>query len=289
MKTTNKNRKSKFLALLLSVMMFSSMGVALASCTDGDDSSSSSSSSSSTAESTTPDKVDNGTIKNAHFDFTTLNETTKIGTSVTGWSRSTYSTTTGSAPSSKSTSGVIDTEESAWTDLTTRTKTDDEIKAMSISSAVDVWSSLTTADKLAFYEDWKDRKENKDLKIEKEFEKVKKDSYQSFNIDAEDLPTLNMANPGVAPNQADTDDKGNARDEDTQVLMIHNNNTIGTAQKYSSSTTVTVREGSAAKFSVWVKTADLKTVDTNKEEQDAVGKGAYIAVTQTVGGKAMDI
>ena len=289
MKTTNNNRKSKILALLLSVMMFSSMGAAFASCADDSDSSSSSSSSStSSSEATAPDKVDNGTIKNAHFDFTPLNETTKIGTSVSGWSRSANSVTTGSAPSSKSASGVIDTAETAWTDLTTRTKTEDEIKGMQISDAVNVWSSLTTADKLAFYEDWKGRKENKSLDIKKEFDKVKKDSYQSFNIDAEDLPTLNLANPGVAPNQADTDDKGNARDEDTQILMIHNNNSIGTAQKYSSSSTVTVAAGSAAKVSLWVKTADLKTVDSNKEEQDAVGKGAYIAITQTIGGKALD-
>ncbi len=291
MKTTN-NKKSKFLALLLSVMMLSSMGAAFAACADDtDSSSSSSSSSSSTTESNANDRVDNGTIKNSHFDFTTLSETVKIGTSVTGWTRAVNSVTTGSAPSSKSASGVIDTDPEAWKDLTTRNKTDDEIKEMQIKDAVDAWDTMTTADKLFFYEDWEDRSENKKLDIDEEFEDYKEDSYESFNVDYEDLPIeLAESNPGTPDEdkQPTTDEKGEKRDIDSQVLMIHNNNSIGTAQKYTSSSSVTVTAGSAAKVSVWVKTANLKTVNTNKDEQDAIGKGAYINVTQSVGGKTLD-
>ena len=290
MKTTN-NKKSKFLALLLSVMIFSSMGAAFAACADDADSSSSSSSSST--EDTTNDKVDNGTIKNSNFDFTNLTDTVKIGTSVTGWSRAVNSVTTGSAPSSKSASGVVDTKAEKWDDLTTRNKSDEEIAAMEIKDAVAAWDSLTTADKLAFYKDWKAREENKGLDIDDEFEEYKEDSYQSFNIKYEDLPidtetAVALANPGT-PEGA----------PDSQILMLHNNTGskdssgkysagTGTAQKYTSSTTVTVKAGTAAQVSVWVKTANLKTVDSNKEEQDAVGKGAYISVTQSVGGKSLD-
>lgn len=290
MKTTN-NKKSKFLALLLSVMIFSSMGAAFAACADDTDSSSSSSSSST--EDTTNDKVDNGTIKNSNFDFTNLTDTVKIGTSVTGWSRAVNSVTTGSAPSSKSASGVVDTKAEKWDDLTVRNKTDEEIAAMEIKDAVAAWDGLTTADKLAFYKDWKAREENKRLDIDDEFEEYKEDSYQSFNIKYEDLPIDTqtdeaLANPGT-PEGA----------PDSQILMLHNNTGskdssgkysagTGTAQKYTSSTTVTVKAGTAAQVSVWVKTANLKTVDSNKEEQDAVGKGAYISVTQSVGGKSLD-
>ena len=290
MKTTN-NKKSKFLALLLSVMIFSSMGAAFAACADDADSSSSSSSSST--EDTTNDKVDNGTIKNSNFDFTNLTDTVKIGTSVTGWSRAVNSVTTGSAPSSKSASGVVDTKAEKWDDLTTRNKSDEEIAAMEIKDAVAAWDSLTTADKLAFYKDWKAREENKGLDIDDEFEEYKEDSYQSFNIKYEDLPidtetAVALANPGV-PEGA----------PDSQILMLHNNTGskdsrgkytagTGTAQEYTSSTTVTVKAGTAAQVSVWVKTANLKTVDSNKEEQDAVGKGAYISVRQSVGGKSLD-
>lgn len=290
MKTTN-NKKSKFLALLLSAMIFSSMGAAFAACTDNADSSSSSSSSST--EDTTNDKVDNGTIKNSNFDFTNLTDTVKIGTSVTGWSRAVNSVTTGSAPSSKSASGVVDTKTEKWNDLTTRNKTDEDIAAMEIKDAVAAWDSMTTADKLAFYKDWKAREKNKDLDIDDEFEEYKKDSYQSFNVKYEDLPIDTETSEALANPETP------AGATDTQILMIHNNTGskdssgnysagTGTAQKYTSSSTVTVPAGTAAQVSVWVKTANLKTVDTNKEEQDAVGQGAYISVTQTVGGKSLD-
>ncbi len=306
MKTTN-NKKSKFLALLLSVMMLSSMGAAFASCVDDSDSSSSSSSSSS-AEDSSNDKVDNGSIKNAHFDFTKLSETVKIGTSVTGWTRAVNSATTGSAPSSKSASGVIDTSPKAWEALTQRkntavaslVKSDDEANdktaaATSIKEVLKVWDDLSVADKLAFYQAWE--KKHTKLDIDDEFEKIEEGSYESFNIDYDDLffyedgeNEVAIENPGTPDEdkQATTDDKGNARDTDKQILMIHNNNTIGTAQKYTSSSTVTIPAGSAAQVSVWVKTANLKTVDTNKEEQDAIGKGAFISITQSVGSKSLD-
>ena len=266
------NRKNKFLAFLLSVMMVSSMGAMFASCADEEESSSS-----TTEEEETSSKTDNGVIKNSNFDFTTLTDTTLIGTSVTGWSRSVNSASTGTAGSSKSASGVIDTAADAWKNLTERKYTDEEIKTYSLDSkgafsdswANNNWKSLNVGDKLAFYDIWKEY--NKDKKLSASTFS----SYESLNIDAEDIP--DTVNPGTHSEDL----------KDTQVLMIHNNNTIGTAQKYTSSTTVTVEAGTSAKVSVWVKTADLTSVNSDKKEQDAVGKGAYISVTNSVGGSSL--
>ena len=281
MKTTNNNRKSKFLAFLLSVMMVSSAGAIFASCAeDGEDSSSSSSSSSETTEEA---KTDDGLIKNANFDFTELSSKTAIGTSVTGWSRSVNSTSSGSASSSKSASGVIDTSADSWKYLTGSNYTEDQLKAMSDADAEKDWDKFSVKDKLAYYDIWKDREANKDKSISTDFK-----AYEAINIDEEDVPTI--ANPGTRP-------AADGEELDSQVLMLHNHyyttgakeKPIGTAQKYTSSSTVTIPAGSSAKFSVWVKTADLQSASSgNSATQDAVGKGAYISVTHSVGGKSLD-
>lgn len=281
MKTMNKNRKSKFLALLLSVMMVSSLGAAFASCKDETDSSSDSSSSSS---SSTSDKTDTGLLKNANFDFTTVNSKNAIGTSVTGWSRSLNSVASGSAPGSEAASGVLNTDAEHWEYLTTSNYTDEQIQAMAKEEgnkeAVSKWDTFHLKDKLAFYDAWKDA--NKDGSISKDFSK-----YESLNVDEDDIPTV--ANPGTR--------KVNEGEElDSNILMIHNQknksssvqNTQGTAQKYTSNSTITIPTGSSAEFSVWVKTVDLKCSTSNDVSQPAVGKGAYVRLTHSVGGKALD-
>ena len=270
MRTTNNNSKSKFLAFLLSVMMVSSAGALFASCDDTSDDSSSS----ITSEETEDPKKDTGDIKNANFDFTTTSNTTVIGTSVTGWSRSVYSTSSGSANSSKSASGVIDT--SKWDYLTTATYTQEELEAMSDAEAKEKWDTFQVKDKLAYYDIWKAREANKDKSISKDFA-----AYESINIDEEDIPTVE--NPGTVEGT-----------EDSNVLMIHNNyypktdKFVGTAQKYTSSSTVTIPAGTSKKVTVWVNTADLKSAASDGTVQDAVGKGAYISLTHSVGGKALD-
>ena len=318
MKTINNKRK--FLALLLSLMMVSSVGAAFSSCVSPDDSSSSSStSSSSSSSSSSSTKVDKGTIKNSNFDFTTLSDTTLIGTSITGWSRTVNDATAGNAATSDSKSGVINVEK--WDDMVLRNYTDEELNELSDSVAAARWDAeqdgqpkLTVGDKLAYYEIWKARSANKDKTISDEDEGFEK--YQSFNVKLVDLPyqdkylepkeegsstmvnkgnlqedwtgkqwteqDLKDANPGTHYDGSDT----NA--PDSHILMLHNNDTVGTAQKATSTTTVTVAAGSAAKFSVWVKTADLVAFNSNKEEQPAVDKGAYISVSHSVGSKSVD-
>ncbi len=274
MKTTNNNRKSKFLAFLLSVMMISTAGAMFASCQDDGDSSSSVSSSEESDDG--ENRVDDGDIKNANFDFTELDKKTVIGTSVTGWSRSVNSTDN----SSKSPSGVIDTAEDSWDYLTGDAI---DVSNKSEADAIAAWDTWNVKTKLAYYDKWKADNSGKSLSADT-FEK-----YEKLTVDnVEDIPTVN---PGLHDEDL----------EDTQVLMIHNNyypdsqhtdKLVGTAQKWTSSSTVTVPAGSSAYVSVWVKTANLKMsgtgTPTNHEVVDAIGKGAYISLTNSVGGKSLD-
>ena len=276
MKKSINNRK-KFLALCLSALMVSSVA-SLAACKGTTAETSSSSSSSSTSN----DVKDTGLIKNAGFEtFNNDKGNNPIETSPTGWSNSRNSTSTGDALLSESKSGILDTSEDAWKDLTTNTLSTQEIDALVAdkAAAADKFKSgtLTAKDKLDYYAAWK--KKNSGKTISKEL----KDFYESFDIDNEDVPTCE--NPGVH--------EGSAED-DTNVLMIHNAydtdtyKAQGTAQKYTSSSTVTVKAGTAAQFSVWVKTSDLECSLSSGGVQEAVDLGAYIRITHSVGGRSLD-
>lgn len=81
---------------------------------------------------------------------------------------------------------------------------------------------------------------------------------------------------------------------ESHVLMVHNYATddnddgthYGTAQSYSSVSTITLDPNTAAEISVWVKTSDLKYDRSGATPEEELG--AYIAVTQTVGGNTVD-
>ena len=274
MKTSIKNRKKQFLALCLSVLMMSSFS-AIAACKDNSTDSSSSSSSSST----TNTEKDESLVLNGDFEtFNTNDGKNVIGTSATGWTRAVNSTTSGSALSSKAASGIIDTSDDSWKQMTTSNA---DVSKFTVDQAKSKWDTLTTKDKLDYYEVWKADSKNKDKTISKELS-----FYESFNVDSEDLPTCE--NPGTHDGDA----------EDTNILMIHNQypetdststyKNLGTAQKYTSSSTVTVKAGTAAEFSVWVKTSELQSASTSGAPQDVIGKGAYISVTHSVGSKTLD-
>ncbi len=111
--------------------------------------------------------------------------------------------------------------------------------------------------------------------------------------DADDIEALqgeiNQAahelNPGThwtgSADQAALDEENG-----THVLMLHNyrSNDRGTAQRYTSSS-ITVAAGTTVKFSVWVKTAQLTYAEGTVVDGD---RGAYIAVSNTVGGATQD-
>lgn len=276
MKRTFNNRKN-VLALCLSALMLTSV-TALASCKDGNTADSSSSSSSSAAT-----VKDTGLIKNSNFKTDLLNDKTPMVKSVTGWGSATV---IGSATSSKTASGMIDTSKDAWNYLTgSYYENPDEVKNLSESQAEKVWDQLTAKDKLNYYKAWEAA--NKDGDIDKDLS-----FYESINISLGDIPTVN---PGTPLKEGDE-----GYDEDDQkVLMIHNENplasntstatykAIGTAQKFSSSSTVTLPAGASAQLSVWVKTANLECSATDGSVQKAIGKGAFISVSNSVGGTSL--
>ncbi|MBO5027490.1 MAG: hypothetical protein J6C79_03080 [Clostridia bacterium] len=298
MKDSTQNRKKKLLALFLSAMMAISVA-SLAACKGGNGGTSSESS--SEEEKTETTVTDKGPIKNAGFEvFDTNDGLNVIGMTVSNWSRSLFSDGTNSAPSSKADSGILDTSDDAWNNLTGSYYVDNGeaadvaaadklIEALSEEDAIALWDNFTTRDKLKYYEVWKDA--NKDGKISEDF-----DEYESFNggsLALVDVP--DTANPGTHHSAADKAAEGFS---DHNVLMIHNKNpetdegekviqSIGSAQKYTSSSTVTVQAGAAAEISVWVKTQDLMSSSSDGTAQEAVDKGAYITLSQTVGGASM--
>lgn len=282
MKNSYSKSKKNFLALLLSVLMVTSCA-AVSAC--GKSNNTTDSSSSSTEEDTSTSVNDTGLVKNANFKTAdTKDGLNPIITSVTGWSRSVDSEAGYTAHTSQSQSGILDTSETAWKDLI-RSNANVEV---SVAEAKAQWKNWSVGDKLAYYEYWKEQNPSLKSKIATEL----KDFYQAFNIDGEDIPSINPGTHYAA------DEKEDDADPDTNVLMIHNQNpaisststtkTLGSAQKFTSSSTVTVPAGAAAEFSVWVKTAELQSSSTSGETQDAIAKGAYIRVTHSVGGKSLD-
>ena len=279
-KSYNKSKKN-LLALLLSVFMVTSCA-AVASC----GSSSATDTSSSTEEDNSTSVNDTGLIKNANFKTAdTKDGLNPLVTSVTGWgSASTDSAGGYSAPSSQSKSGILDTSKDAWNKLI---RSDKNVE-ISVEEAKKQWENFSVGDKLAYYEYWKEQNPDNKSKIATELEEF----YEAFNIDGEDIPSIN---PGTHYAENEKED---GEDHDTNVLMIHNENpaisststnkTIGSAQKFTSTSTVTVPAGAAAEFSVWVKTADLKASSSSGASQEAIAKGAYIRVTHSVGGKSLD-
>lgn len=280
MKDSIKNRKKKLLALCLSFLLVSSAGAAFAACGDSDTSDSSSSDSSSSSATSDVQDDSDALISNSKFEvFNSNNGKNVIATSVTGWTRAVNSASSGTALSSKAASGIIDVTADGWKNLTsTNLDSLDDAAKLTEADAIKKWDTLTARDKLKFYEAWEAA--NKDKTLSSDFEK-----YEALNISLTDIPDIE--NPGTHDNAEDN----------TKVLMIHNEypaksdsvtKTTGTAQKWTSSSTVTVAAGTSAKFSVWVKTADLKSASSADQSQKAVGKGAYVRLTQTVGSTTLD-
>lgn len=286
MKTSSKKSKKNLLALCLSFLMVASGASAFASCGNNEGNSSSDSSSSDTSTSVNSDlKISNGDFET----FNTNKGLNVIGTSVSGWtSRRT------SSKQSYAASGIVNLSE--WDQLTT-SKYDGDFEKLSEAEAKKLFETdgaLTIKDKLAYYDAWK--KSNSGSTISTEL----KDFYKAYNIDSEDLPMDIQGKPLQNPLTHDYSDAAGEADygKGTNVLMIHNQtpeqksgeavtDLVGAAQKFSSSTTVTLQAGTAASFSVWVKTMDLKVADSQGNPQDAVNKGAFINVTHSVGSKSL--
>ena len=276
-----KNRKNKLLALFMAMMMASGTA-AMAACNDGDDSSSSD----DTTTDSTVVETDTSRINNGSFEFVNWNNGKNlIVNSPTGWSRSTNSASSGTAVSSKSLSGIINTDDDAWDNFTKSALPEGTAAPKTADEARALWSQMSAYDKLAFYKAWDEADYDEDVSKQDFYDSAK----DKFNVDIDDVPVYKdyketdttkqikpIANPGT-----------HSGTEDDNVLMIHNayTNGVGTAQKYTSSSTITLQAGTSAKVSLWVKTSNL-TYDDGKEVLNE--RGAYIGITHTVGGKTLD-
>lgn len=262
-----KRRSKKILALFLSSVMLAAAGT-LAACGGGTDSSTD-----DTEQTYT--EPDNARIKNGSFEFFDDNEGRNlIITSPTSWSRSNGSSAQGTASSSNTASGIVDTSTAGWENLTQSSGLPHSTEAEAEAN----WDNLTAKDKLEFYETWEDANDDGELTDLSFYDETKDD----YNITIDDVPDCD--NPGTHYASSDEDNE--------HVLMLHNSysNGMGTAQKYTSSSTITLEAGTAAFFSVWVKTADMTYNGTADEKGPAVvgNRGAYIGVTHTVGGNTLD-
>mgnify|MGYP006967556481 FL=1 len=180
-----KRRNKKILALCLSSFMLMAAATSFAACGSGDDSSVDDSE-------VTTTETDTARIKNGSFEFFDDNNGKNlIITSPTGWSKSTGSSAQGSASSSKTASGIVDTSDDAWKDLTTSSgkahATEAEAKAN--------WESLTARDRLAFYDAWLDEDDDHKLADLSFYDEDKHD----YNITIDDVPLDSEGNPLANP------------------------------------------------------------------------------------------
>lgn len=254
MTANHQNKKTKrALAIALSAALMLAPVTLLSGCGTSEEE----------TENTETTQTDTQRIQNGNFEFYTESETTVIVTSPNNWTRSSDSSGSSSALSSARASGIVNTNKSDWENMTeSKTALPDE------ETAAELWDEASIYDRLKFYDEC-------DIDSTSDFE-----DYVSYNIDIDDVPTCE--NPGTHDYDGTADSDG-----ETNVLMIHNyrSDGYGTAQKYTAGTQVTLSANTSAKLSVWVKTADLTF---NNGTEVSKNRGAYISVTQTVGGTTYD-
>lgn len=290
---SGKWKKRWALGLSLSMAAVLSLGV-FAACNNSDDDGD------TEEEDSAAMPADTQLLKNGDFEF--YSEMTKdedelraILNTPSNWSFSSGS------PSSDTKSGLIDLK---YWDSISKSK----YEYTSVTDAYTNWDKGSIYDKLKFYYKCDNPSNNKDYDVfEDAYEALSSSSDEKkfFNehafssVDFEDVQYL-AEELGTGEEQTAPILHGGEEQKGTGVLMIHNRRTsdgaVGTAQSYSSSTTITLNAGTSAKISVWVKTAQLRHYysDLKENEADLDGlevtseAGAYIGVTQTVGGTTLD-
>lgn len=251
---------------------------------------------------TTASRTDTQLIKNGDFEFYSEMDKELADKRAFINSPNNWSFTSGS-PSSNTTSGIINTKSEEWDAYTKSTyslvpeeDTPDEEKpsdAQAISNAMVHWSEASVYDRLQFYDYYDDALD--DLSASSTEKKFFND--YKYSIDFEDVEKLREELGDAVNTYHDTDEE---RGENTSMLMIHNQRTSddvrGTGQYYTSSTTVTLKPGTAAEVSVWVKTAELYhyAAESGADKtptpvtRESRHGGAYIGVTNTVGSSTLD-
>ncbi len=211
-----------------------------------------------------------------------------------------WSFTSGS-PSSNTKSGVIDTKD--WDYFTktggynfktfTKGEGDDAEEVTTFETIAEAYAhwedeNVSAYDRLKFLDLFDDEIDD----LSSTSDEAKMFAKYSYSVDFEDVEKINEeVKLGTSGNIFELHAGATADDEDnTSVLMIHNQRTAddgvrGTAQYYTSSTTVTLSAGTAAEISLWVRTDALYHYKDTELTQRG---GAYIGVTNTVGGSTLD-
>ena len=204
------------LVLALSVALFAACGDTTS--TDGND---------DEDQTTTEETItDYQVVKNGDFEFATTEKSKFPFSTSINWSRST-DTDKNSATASSVSSGIIDTEATAWAKLK-----DDEKPVDSEGNKINPGTPYS------------------------------KELITSSNYDYED-----------------EDKRVNPQVDGTKILMINNKSSVeglGSAQKFKSSSTISVPVDSYAIISLWVRTDNIKL----KSGQNG---GAYVLITDRVG------
>ncbi len=222
MYSLTKTKIKKFLVVLLtlvlalSVALFTACGdTSSTDDNDGDD------------KTTTEETItDYQVVKNGDFEFSSTEKSKYPFLTSINWNRST-DTDKNSATASAVSSGIIDTEESAWAKLKDDEKPEDG-EGNKVNPGTPYSKGLIT----------------------------------SSNYDYED-----------------EDKRVNPQVDGTKILMINNKSSIeglGSAQKFKSSTTISVPVDSYAIVSVWVRTDNIKL-------KSGENGGAYVLITDRVG------
>ena len=261
-KPTNQKR---FKALLLTlILLLVSCAYIFSACGTNDDD--------DDDENTT--KTDTQTFANADFEYFDNNSKSYLIPTANSWSKSSGSNALGeSASSSLAKSGIMDTS-LVWSDVFPQAKKD--------------------------YDTYKDTDKDD----------IPKDVNYYTDIDNDyDIPGWDIANDAKKDGETLTDDaikkaadaanpgthwgkdSDGEQENGTNVLMLHNYRSDreqrGTAAKYTS-TSITLQANTAAKVSVWVKTYGMTDYHGNEVTADNATRGAYISLSNSVGGSSQD-
>ena len=279
-------RKYVLSALSLTVATTLSLGI-LTACTDDtqdtDD------------DDSTVSATDTQLIRNGNFEFYSDKDIEEVREKLGVVNTPNNWTFSAGSPTSDTASGIIDAADWAYFTrtggypFTTYTKDDEEVTTFaSVEDAAAHWEdeNVSAYDRLKFLDIYEDEIDDLD---ENSAEAELFDEY-SYSVDFEDVEYLMEE---IGADLTLHDDTAQRENGDTSVLMIHNRrtseNVLGTAQHYTSGTTITLAAGTAAKVSVWVRTDDLNHYYSESESTEVTRRGgAYIGITNTVGGTTLD-
>ena len=247
-------------------------------------------------DTTSTSSTDTQLLRNGNFEYfsereTKLDDKRNFISSPTSWSF------TSGSPSSNTSSGIVKADE--WNEQLSVSKYSlvpenaeeeigDDISSFTAKELTDEiaanaeahWDEASVYDRLLFYTYY-------GVDSDAEFSKY---ADYKYSIDFDDVRYFAKDLTDGLTLHKDVNEKENA------VLMIHNkreqDDVVGTAQYYTSSTTITLEAGTAAEISVWVRTeklyhwTDADHTDGDKQEIESKG-GAYIGIINTVGGTTL--